>query len=205
MYLQADEALLDVPHVEINTSRQPPVGGCTSRSTARQKPTSCGLRMGRDGDWPIVAATLPRTSGPVVGSRGRADRTTRRRRRPAASQSAGCLDRRRAVRSMSVSVASPTQTPKRPSKVVVYGSRGPRRLTLCGLRQHLPVRSACWLHPITGPDVLDDLDELVEAVALAAGEVDELSGSCDDGATFGGAGDRDAAAASELEQALVAE
>ena len=37
-----------------------------------------------------------------------------------------------------------------------------------------------------------------------AGEVDELLRSLDDGATFGRACDRDAAAAAELEQSLVA-
>ena len=48
-------------------------------------------------------------------------------------------------------------------------------------------------------DVLDDLDELVEPVTLAAGEVDELLCSLDDGAAFGGASDGDAASAAELE------
>lgn len=37
---------------------------------------------------------------------------------------------------------------------------------------------------MSSADVLDDLDELVEAVAMAAGEVDELFGSVDDGAAF---------------------
>jgi hypothetical protein len=54
-------------------------------------------------------------------------------------------------------------------------------------------------------DVLDDLDQLVEAVALPAGEVDEFFGSLDDGAAFGCSGDMDAASASELEQSFVAE
>ena len=40
---------------------------------------------------------------------------------------------------------------------------------------------------------------------MLAGEVDEFLGSLDDGAAFGGAGDGDAAAAAELEQAFVAE
>ena len=48
-------------------------------------------------------------------------------------------------------------------------------------------------------DVFDDLNELVEAVAVVAGEIDELSGSLDDGAAFGCPCDRDAAAAPELE------
>jgi hypothetical protein len=54
-------------------------------------------------------------------------------------------------------------------------------------------------------DVFDDLDEFVDAVAVVAGEVDEFSGSLDDCATFGCAGDGDAAAASEFEQAFVSE
>jgi hypothetical protein len=53
-------------------------------------------------------------------------------------------------------------------------------------------------------DVLDDLDQLVQAVALAAGEIDELSRSLDDGTTFGRPGNRDTAPAAELEQSLVA-
>ena len=54
-------------------------------------------------------------------------------------------------------------------------------------------------------DVLDDLDQLVEAVALAAGELDELPRSLDDGAAFGRPRNRDATPAPELEQSLVAE
>ena len=53
-------------------------------------------------------------------------------------------------------------------------------------------------------DVLDDLDQFVGAVAVVAGEVDEFSGSLDDGALCGGGGDGDAASAAELEQSLVA-
>ena len=53
--------------------------------------------------------------------------------------------------------------------------------------------------------MLDDLDELVGFVALAAGVAKELSRLFDDGALFGGAGDGDAAAAAELEQTFVAE
>jgi hypothetical protein len=52
-------------------------------------------------------------------------------------------------------------------------------------------------------DVLDDLDQLVEAVALAAGENDELPRSLYDHAAFGRSYDRDAATATELEQTLV--
>ena len=48
-------------------------------------------------------------------------------------------------------------------------------------------------------DVFDDLDELVEAVALLAGEVDEFLRSLDDGAAFRCARDRDAAPAAELQ------
>jgi hypothetical protein len=58
---------------------------------------------------------------------------------------------------------------------------------------------------VISADVLDDLDQLVEAVALLAGEVDEFRRSLDDGAAFGRAGDGDAAPAAELEQSLVAE
>ena len=52
---------------------------------------------------------------------------------------------------------------------------------------------------VLSADVFDDRDQLVEAVFLAAGEVDELLGSLDDGPAFGCAGHHDAAAASELE------
>jgi hypothetical protein len=48
-------------------------------------------------------------------------------------------------------------------------------------------------------DVFDDLDQLVDAVAVVPGEVDELLRSLDDSATFGRACNRDAAAAAELE------
>jgi len=47
--------------------------------------------------------------------------------------------------------------------------------------------------------LLDDLDQFVELVALAAGEGDEFLCSLDDGASLGCAGDRDASSASELE------
>ena len=55
------------------------------------------------------------------------------------------------------------------------------------------------------PTSLDDLDHLVHAVALATGEVDELSGSLDDGSTLGRPCNRDAAPAPKLEQPLVAQ
>jgi hypothetical protein len=51
----------------------------------------------------------------------------------------------------------------------------------------------------------DDLDEFVGFVALGAGVVDEFSGAFDDCALFWGAGDGDAVAAAEFEQAFVAE
>jgi hypothetical protein len=54
-------------------------------------------------------------------------------------------------------------------------------------------------------DVFDDLDQFVDAVAVVAGEVDELSGSLDDGATLGRSCDRDPMPAPELEQSFVAE
>ena len=54
-------------------------------------------------------------------------------------------------------------------------------------------------------DVFDDLDEFVELVSVSAGVVDEFSCSLDDGTTLGGAGDGDAAASPEFEQAFVAE
>jgi hypothetical protein len=47
--------------------------------------------------------------------------------------------------------------------------------------------------------VFDDLDELVHAVALATGEVDELSSTLDDNTTFGRPCNRNATPASELE------
>ena len=53
--------------------------------------------------------------------------------------------------------------------------------------------------------LLDELDHVVRPVALAAGEAQEVSGSFEDGAVLWGAGDGDAAAAAELEQAFVAE
>ncbi len=54
-------------------------------------------------------------------------------------------------------------------------------------------------------DVFDDLDELVEAVAVVAGELDELSRALDDGAAFGRSRDQDAAPGAELEQSLPAQ
>jgi hypothetical protein len=55
------------------------------------------------------------------------------------------------------------------------------------------------------PELLDEFDEFVGLVALGAGVVEEVFGSFDQGALFRGAGDRDAAAAAEFEQAFVAE
>lgn len=54
-------------------------------------------------------------------------------------------------------------------------------------------------------EAFDDADELVGAVAVLAGEADEVFGAGDDGAAFGAAGDGDAASAPELEQSLIAE
>src|SRR5579864_4071610 len=55
------------------------------------------------------------------------------------------------------------------------------------------------------PELLDDVDQFVGFVALCAGVVEEFFGTFGDGALLRGAGYRDAAAASELEQAFVAE
>ena len=55
------------------------------------------------------------------------------------------------------------------------------------------------------PELLDEVDEFVGFVALGAGVVEEVFGFFDEGALFRGAGDRDAAAAAEFEQAFVAE
>ena len=55
------------------------------------------------------------------------------------------------------------------------------------------------------PELLDEFDEFVGLVALGASVVEEVFGSFDQGALFRGAGDRDAAAAAEFEQAFVAE
>jgi hypothetical protein len=55
------------------------------------------------------------------------------------------------------------------------------------------------------PELLEEVDEFVGFVALGAGVVEELFGFFDECALFGGASDGDAAAASEFEQAFVAE
>ena len=52
-------------------------------------------------------------------------------------------------------------------------------------------------------DVLDDLHQFVQRVALPAGEVDELLGPRDDRASLGRTNDRDPASPSELEQAFI--
>src|SRR5215211_1953118 len=67
--------------------------------------------------------------------------------------------------------------------------------------RRLPRAAATWLLA----DVLDDPDELVDPVALLAGEVDELGGAFGDRAVLRSADDADAAAAAELEQSLVAQ
>jgi hypothetical protein len=51
-------------------------------------------------------------------------------------------------------------------------------------------------------DVFYDLDQLVEAVAVVAGEGDQLLCALDDGAAFGCPCHRDAAAPPELKQSL---
>lgn len=53
--------------------------------------------------------------------------------------------------------------------------------------------------PVSGHR-LDDLDQLVDAVALAAGEFGERTGLRDHSAPLGRAGDRDSATAAKLEQ-----
>ena len=58
-------------------------------------------------------------------------------------------------------------------------------------------------HPLG--NIFDDLDQLIQAVALSASELDEFLRSLDDRAAFGCARNRDATPASELEQPLVAE
>jgi hypothetical protein len=52
---------------------------------------------------------------------------------------------------------------------------------------------------LASADVLDDLDQLVQAVALAAGEVHEVPRPLHDRATLGRPRNRDAAPAPELE------
>jgi hypothetical protein len=52
---------------------------------------------------------------------------------------------------------------------------------------------------VESADVFDDLNELVYAVALATGEVDELASPLDDDSAFGCSSNRDATPASELE------
>src|SRR5215468_7105424 len=54
-------------------------------------------------------------------------------------------------------------------------------------------------------ELLDDVDQFVGFVAVLAGELDERSCLFDDSAVLWCAGDGDAPAAAELEQALVAE
>jgi hypothetical protein len=55
------------------------------------------------------------------------------------------------------------------------------------------------------PELLDQVDDFVGVVALGASVVEKVFGFFDEGALFRGAGDRDAAAAAEFEQAFVAE
>jgi hypothetical protein len=51
-------------------------------------------------------------------------------------------------------------------------------------------------------DIFDDLDQLVEAITVPAGKIDELLRPLDDGAPFGRPRDRDATPAPELEQPI---
>jgi hypothetical protein len=69
-----------------------------------------------------------------------------------------------------------------------------------------PMASATHLRLMLKPspfrrlgDVLDDLDELIHAVAVSAGERDELAGALDDGSLLGRPRDRDATTTPELE------
>ena len=55
------------------------------------------------------------------------------------------------------------------------------------------------------PELFDDLDQFVGFVALGACVVEEFFGAFGDGALLGAAGDGDAAAAAEFEEAFVAE
>jgi hypothetical protein len=55
------------------------------------------------------------------------------------------------------------------------------------------------------PELLDDLDEFVGFVAVGAGVVEEFFCLVDERALLGSAGDGDAAAAAEVEEAFVAE
>ncbi len=57
---------------------------------------------------------------------------------------------------------------------------------------------------VVSANLFDDLHELVQAVPVVPGEIDELLRSLDDGATLGSPGDRDATPAPEFEQPLVA-
>ncbi len=71
----------------------------------------------------------------------------------------------------------------------VVAGCGPRGLPPVSRSDHQRCSSA---------DFFDDLDQFVEAVAVAAGEVDEFLRSLDDGAAFGCSCDGDSASAPEL-------
>ena len=68
-----------------------------------------------------------------------------------------------------------------------------------------PVRPGRRHRACASADVLDDLDEFVQAVTLAAGEVDKLPCSLDNSAAFGRSCDRNTTPTPELEQTLIAE
>jgi hypothetical protein len=59
--------------------------------------------------------------------------------------------------------------------------------------------------PFLWPDVLDDLNQLVRSVPVAACELDEFACPLHDGSALGRSGDRNATSAPELEQPLVPE
>jgi hypothetical protein len=72
------------------------------------------------------------------------------------------------------------------------------------LGSETPLLDRAWKQDRSSGDALDDLDQLVYAVTLAACEVDQLSGTLEHGSPLGRPCNRDATPAPELEQALVA-
>src|SRR5262245_8692005 len=92
----------------------------------------------------------------------------------------------------------------RPVRRTPRCARRPRATCLLR-RPPRPAEAASPSHRPRSGDVFDDLDELVEAVPLLAGELDELFCSLDDGASFGCARDGDATPPAKLEQSFLAE
>ena len=99
---------------------------------------------------------------------------------------------------------------KRRNPRIREGMKGLEPSTFCMAtrpdRQRVPLRCLSCTVPLQrearralSADVFDDLDQLVEAVAVVACEVDEFFGSLDDRAAFRCACDRDAAPAAELQ------